>query len=154
MLAIEVNVFAREIVTYRTNEVWACEKTGGYSCVAGRAAEQAWVFRPRGFDGIKCGSANNEETHGVVRIGAEARLSRNCWQACAMSGALRSPTPCAHVTRRYETPACASGVKGARSEPSTKAARHVPPLLPRALLEAVKVDLQVVSAPSQPLRRT
>ena len=53
MVALEVYIFAREIIADCADEMGLGEKTRSYRSVAGGSAKQAWVFRVRGFDGIE-----------------------------------------------------------------------------------------------------
>jgi hypothetical protein len=58
VLAVEVYIFAREIIADCADEVGLGEKTRSDRSVAGGSAKQAWVFRVRGFDGIEGGGTD------------------------------------------------------------------------------------------------
>ena len=58
VLAVEVYIFAREIIADCADEMGLGEKARSNGGVTGGSAKQTWVFRVRGFDGIEGGGAD------------------------------------------------------------------------------------------------
>ena len=55
---VQVDIFAREIFAHGADQMGRGKEAGRNGRMTGGTAQEAWVFRIRGFDGIEGGGAD------------------------------------------------------------------------------------------------